>query len=166
MFVICFCCYNIWTAATLALRSSCPSIFQITLHPNQTFWEYKTDLFLHYSSFSSAQHACILVVHAFCLIMDYKQRKKPTFMTWRSLEKKCVCMKRMKQQWSYAEIEIQTNDSWQLNNFVFFIFSKQELINQKDFVRKVLRCRARLTRQEYVWHETIFFHCTEMAYVL
>lgn len=57
-------------------------------------------------------------------------------------------------------------DSWQLNNFVFLIFSKQELINQKDFVRKVLRCRARLTRQEYVWHETIFFHCTEMAYVL
>lgn len=87
MFVICFCCYNIWTAATLALRSSCPSIFQITLHPNQTFWEYKTDLFLHYSSFSSAQHACILVVHAFCLIMDSKQRKKPTFMTWRSLKK-------------------------------------------------------------------------------
>lgn len=90
MFVICFCCYNIWTAATLALRSSCPSIFQITLHPNQTFWEYKTDLFLHYSSFSSAQHACILVVHAFCLIMDSKQRKKPTFMTWRSLKKMCM----------------------------------------------------------------------------
>lgn len=42
----------------------------------------------------------------------------------------------MKQQWSYTEIEIQTNDSWQLNNFVFLIFSKQELINQKDFVRK------------------------------
>lgn len=76
MFVICFCCYNIWTAATLALRSSCPSIFQITLHLNQTFWEYKTDLFLHYSSFSSAQHASILVVHAFCQIMDSKQRKK------------------------------------------------------------------------------------------
>lgn len=36
-------------------------------------------------------------------------------------EKKCVCIKLMKQQWSYTEIEIQTNDSWQqLCVFNFF----------------------------------------------
>lgn len=137
--------------------------FQTTLHLNQTFWEYKTDLFLHYSSFRTAQHVCILPLHFYFLIMDLEKEKEKTPACFYLLEKKLLLMKFLILVWKTT---LRTMDKYRFVVLIQkrpIVFFYQELRSGVTILKKCSRKVMMCSVSTKVWHGSL---AIKTSYVL